>query len=193
MFSYDVLLTTIGIIIATLNVIALQLVSRARKDGNRILINENGKLIGNTMSGISMIETLKSSGREGDFFSTWSGYLAKVLNAQQHLGWLSLRLNIVPPLLMSINTTMVMGLGALRVMEGEMTLGMLVAFLYLMNNFIKPVNQLVSVGSTLQETEGDMNRIDDVLNYEVSEEFSQKNEQRVFHSGLGKNSLGHWR
>ncbi len=174
MFSYDIVLTTIGIVIATINVIALQLVSRARKDGNRRLTNENGKLMGNTMSGISMIETLKSSGREGDFFTTWSGHLAKVMNAQQELGWLSLRLNIIPPLLMSINTTIIMGVGALRVMDGDMTLGMLIAFLYLMNNFIRPVNQLVAVGSMLQETQGDMDRIDDVLDYEVSEEFTRK-------------------
>ena len=39
MFSYDVVLTTIGIFIAAINVIALQLVSRARKDGNRRLLN----------------------------------------------------------------------------------------------------------------------------------------------------------
>ncbi len=175
MFSYDVVLTTIGIVVAALNVIALQLVSRARTDGNRVLINESGKLFGSTMSGISMIETLKASGREGDFFATWSGYLAKVMNAQQHLGWLSLRLNIVPPLLMSINTTIVMVVGAMRVMDGEMTIGMLVAFLYLMSNFISPINQLVAVGSLLQETEGDMNRIDDVLNYDISDEFEDPN------------------
>lgn len=174
MFSYDVVLTTIGICIAAINVIALQLVSKARKDTNRRLVNENGKLMGNTMSGISMIETLKSSGREGDFFTTWSGHLAKVMNAQQELGWLSLRLNVIPPLLMSINTTIILGVGALRVMDGDMTLGMLIAFLYLMNNFIRPVNQLVSVGSMLQETQGDMDRIDDVLNYEVSEEFTRE-------------------
>lgn len=171
MFSYDIVLTLISIVIAAINVIALQVVSRARKDSNRRLINESGKLMGSTMSGISMIETLKSSGREGDFFTTWSGYLAKVMNAQQHLSWLSIRLNIVPPLLMSINTSVVLGVGAMRVMDGDMTLGMLVAFLYLMTNFINPVNQLVTVGSTLQETEGDMNRIDDVHNYEIADEF----------------------
>jgi len=59
-------------------------------------------------------------------------------------------------------------------MDGEMTLGMLVAFLYLMNNFMGPVNKLVSVGSMLQTTEGDMGRIDDVLNYETSSEFKTK-------------------
>ncbi len=177
MFSYDVILTLIGIFMATLNILALQYVSRARKDGNRRMINENGKLLGTTTSGISMIETLKASGRESDFFTTWTGYLAKVMNAQQELGWLTIRLNIIPPLLMSLTTTMIMGFGAMRVMDGQMTLGMLVAFLYLMNNFMRPVNQLVSVGSMLQETEGDMGRIDDVLNYETSEEF--KVEQAV--------------
>jgi NHLM bacteriocin system ABC transporter peptidase/ATP-binding protein len=176
MFTYDWLLTMIGIVIAAINVIALRVVSRARTDGNRRLLNENGKLLGSTMSGISMIETLKASGRESDFFTTWSGHLAKVMNAQQELGWLSLRLNVVPPFLLSLNTTIIMGVGALRVMDGQMTLGMLVAFLYLMNNFIRPVNQLVAVGSKLQETEGDMNRIDDVLNYNVADEFVPKKE-----------------
>ncbi len=174
MFSYDVILTVIGIAMATLNIVALQFVSRARKDGNRRFINENGKLLGTTTSGISMIETLKASGRENDFFTTWTGYLAKVMNAQQELGWLTTRLNIIPPLLMSLTTTMILGAGAMRVMDGQMTLGMLVAFLYLMNNFMRPVNQLVRVGSLLQETEGDMGRIDDVLNYEVASEFEKK-------------------
>ena len=177
MFSYDVVLTFIGIGMAILNIVALQMVSRARKDGNRRYINENGKLLGTTTSGISMIETLKASGRENDFFTTWTGHLAKVMNAQQELGWLTTRLNSIPPLLMSLTNTLILGVGALRVMDGQMTLGMLVAFIYLMNNFMGPVNQLVSVGSLLQETEGDMGRIDDVLNYEISEEFVEKEEE----------------
>lgn len=184
MFSYDVLLTIIGVVMAGINVLALHIVSRARKDGNRRLINENGKLLGTTTSGISMIETLKASGRENDFFLNWSGYLAKVINAQQQLGWLTTRLNIVPPLLLSLTTTLVLGIGAMRVMDGHMTLGMLVAFLYLMSNFIRPVNQLVAVGSLLQETEGDMNRIDDVLNYETADEFTSKAKE----SPKGKNT-----
>ena len=189
MFTYDVTLTIVGIVIGLLNVIALQSVSRARKDGNRILINENGKLVGNTISGISMIETLKSSGREGDFFTTWSGYLAKVMNAQQELGWLSLRLNIIPPLLMTINSTAVMGVGALRVMEGQMTIGMLMAFLYLMNNFIRPINQLVAMGSQLQEAEGDMNRIDDVINYDPSEDILDANTRELSSFNITENRL----
>jgi len=174
MFSYDVPLTLIGIFMAGLNVAVLQYVSRARKDGNRRLSNESGKLLGTTTSGISMIETLKASGRENDFFTNWVGYLAKVTNAQQELGWLTIRLNAIPPLLTSLTTTLILGIGALRIMDGVMTLGALVAFTYLMNNFISPVNQLISVGSLLHETESDMGRIDDVMNYELDDQFQNK-------------------
>ncbi len=176
MFSYDVSLTLIGIFMAVLNVVVLKYVSRARKDGNRRLSNETGKLLGTTTSGISMIETLKASGRENDFFANWVGYLAKVMNSQQELGWLTIRLNALPPLLTSLTTTLILGLGALRIMDGEMTLGALVAFTYLMGNFISPVNQLISVGTMLQETESDMGRIDDVMNYEVDDQFVENKE-----------------
>lgn len=175
MFSYDVILTLVGITMAVINIVILQYVSRARKDGNRQLTNETGKLLGTTTSGISMIETLKASGRENDFFTNWIGYLAKVTNAQQELGWLSTRLNTIPPLLTSLTTSAILGFGALRIMDGQMTLGALVAFTYLMNNFINPVNQLVSVGAMLHETESDMGRIDDVMNYEVDNQFREEN------------------
>lgn len=173
MFSYDVSLTLIGIFMAVLNVVVLNYVSTARKDGNRRLSNETGKLLGTTTSGISMIETLKASGRENDFFANWIGYLAKVMNSQQELGWLTIRLNALPPLLTSLTTTLILGIGALRIMDGEMTLGALVAFTYLMGNFISPVNQLISVGTMLHETESDMGRIDDVMNYEVDDQFKE--------------------
>ncbi len=173
MFSYDIPLTLIGIFMAGINVMVLRYVSTARKDGNRRLSNENGKLLGTTTSGISMIETLKASGRENDFFTNWVGYLAKVMNAQQELGWLTIRLNAIPPLVTSLTTTFILGVGALRIMDGEMTLGALVAFTYLMSNFISPVNQLISVGAMLYETESDMNRIDDVINYEVDDQFKE--------------------
>ncbi|PJJ08097.1 NHLM bacteriocin system ABC transporter peptidase/ATP-binding protein [Flavobacterium sp. 1] len=179
MFSYDVTLTLIGVFMAALNVVALRYVSTARKDGSRRLSNEMGKLLGTTTSGISMIETLKSSGRENDFFTNWIGYLAKVMNAQQEFGWLTIRLNILPNLISSLTNTLILGIGALRIMEGEMTLGTLVAFTFLMNNFITPVNQLVSVGAMLHETESDMARIDDVMNYEIDKQFIDNEDENI--------------
>lgn len=173
MFSYDILLTIIGVSLALINVIVIKYSGRAMKDGSRKLTNENGKLLGTTTSGISMIETLKASGRENDFFTNWIGYLAKVTNAQQEISWMSARLNVIPPLITSLTASVILGIGALRIMDGQMTLGALVAFTFLMNNFMGPVNQLVSTGNALHETESDMARIDDVNNYELDSQFQK--------------------
>jgi ABC-type bacteriocin/lantibiotic exporter with double-glycine peptidase domain len=42
---------------------------------------------------------------------------------------------------------------------------MLVAFQSLMVSFMTPIGQMVTLGTTLQESQGDLNRVDDVLRY----------------------------
>jgi NHLM bacteriocin system ABC transporter peptidase/ATP-binding protein len=165
LLRYDPVLTAIGVAVAALNVLALQLVSRKRVDGNLRLLQDLGKLHGTAIGGLSMIETLKASGGESDLFVRWSGFQAKVVNARQELERYTQVLDAVPPLLAAVNTAAILGIGGLRVMDGALTLGTLVAFQVLMTSFMNPVQQLVNLGGKLQTTQGDMGRIDDVLRY----------------------------
>jgi len=166
MYQYDWVLTITGITIAALNFLFLRSVSRRRVDDNQRLLQDRGKLMGTAMNGLQLIETIKATGSETDFFSRWAGYQAKVLNAEQKLAVTNAYLMAVPIFLTSVNTALILGIGGLRVMEGAISMGMLVAFQSLMQSFIAPVNQTVNLGSKLQEMQGDLIRIDDVLHYE---------------------------
>jgi NHLM bacteriocin system ABC transporter peptidase/ATP-binding protein len=165
MFRYDVALTLLGIGVALLNLIVLRLLARRRKDSSLRLLQERGKLVGTSMAGLQSLETLKASGTESEFFSTWAGHQAKVLTSESELGVVAQYLSAFPPFLTSVNAAAVIGLGGLRVMDGVLTMGMLIAFQSLMQSFIDPVNRLVGLGGLLQEASGDMSRLDDVLRY----------------------------
>ncbi|NET31680.1 MAG: NHLP family bacteriocin export ABC transporter peptidase/permease/ATPase subunit [Cyanothece sp. SIO1E1] len=163
MFAYDWVLTLIGIILASINVLTLRWVARRRVDSHMRLMQDQGRVAGISIAALQGIETLKASALESDFFARWAGYYAKAANAGQKLGLTNQTLGILPTLLTSLASLLVLVIGGFRVMDGYLSIGMLVAFQSLMDKFQTPVNTLVSFGSVLQELEGDLNRLDDVL------------------------------
>jgi len=166
MVLYDPVLTLVALATAVLNIFLLRVVSGHRVDANRRLLQDQGKLAGTTQSGLQMIETLKAAGAESDFYQRWAGFFGRALSSRQELGLKTRALNTAPTLLAALNTTAILSVGALRVMDGAMTIGMLVAFQFLVGSFLAPVRQLVGFGSELQTAEGDLNRLDDVLRHE---------------------------
>lgn len=169
MLSYDLLLTLIAFAMSGINMIALRTVARARENGYRRLLKEQGKVAGTSVNGVHMIETLKASGTESDFFARWSGMHANALNAQQKLGRLTNLLNVMPPLLASLTTVAILGFGGLRILDGVLTVGALVAFQSLSRSFSQPIEGLVRFAADLQTVRGDIARLDDVLNYAPDE------------------------
>jgi len=163
MWQYDSVLTLIGVTFVAVNLFALQVVSRFRADTNLRLMQEQGKVGGVAMSGLQSIETLKASGLESDFFTRWAGYYAKLLNARQDMDSLNQKLGVLPTLLSSLSTMLLLVVGGFRVMDGYLSIGMLVAFQSLIQQFMQPVSQLIRLGGDFQDLEGTLTRLDDVL------------------------------
>lgn len=170
MFAYDWVLTLMGICFAAINGLALQWVARHRVDANIRLVQDWGKASGVGIAAIQTIETLKASALESDFFSRWSGYYAKAVSAQQDLEVTNQILGVLPILLTALTSMLILVVGGWRVMDGKLSIGMLVAFQSLMLSFQQPVNTLIDFGTTLQELEGDLNRLDDVLSNSLDPE-----------------------
>ncbi|MGF1567878.1 MAG: cysteine peptidase family C39 domain-containing protein, partial [Nodosilinea sp.] len=171
MALYDWVLTAIVVGFAALNLVMLQWVARHRVDANLRLAQEQGKAAGVAIAGLQTMETLKASGLESDFFARWAGYYTKSANAQQSLGLTNQLLGLLPTLLSTLTATTLLVIGGYRVINGSLSLGMLVAFQLLMTSFQRPVNRLVSFGSTLQTLQGNLNRLDDVLSNPTDPQF----------------------
>ena len=170
LFSYDAILATFAALVAVLNLVTLRLVSARRVAGNQKLQADQGQLVGATMYGLQSIETLKAGGNESDFFTRWAGFQAKVVTGTGDLAVPSLLVTAVPSLLMALNAVAILWIGGLRVMDGVLTIGTLMAFQALAASFTKPVSELVWLGGTIQMVEADLDRLDDVLQYPLEAE-----------------------
>ena len=76
----------------------------------------------------------------------------------------TIALSTLPTLLSSLNNAIILLFGAWRVIEGDMTAGMLVAFQSLMGAFLAPVSQFTQLGAQMQEAKGSLDKLNDVSN-----------------------------
>ncbi len=165
MATYDVPLTAISVGLSLLSVLALWLVSRHREEINRSMALSRGKLLGTTVSLVRTIETLKASALEDGAFSRWAGVHARVLNAEQRLGLYSGVLDVLPIFFAALTTAAVLGIGGMRVIEGALTIGSLVAFQSLVASFSGPIATLVQLAGNFQTIKADLSYLEDVLNH----------------------------
>ena len=176
MFYYSVSMSIVVIVMSLINILALRYISRKRVDSNQKLLQDTGKLFGLSSAGLQMIESIKATASESDFFSKWAGYQTRLLNIQQKLGLLTQSLQVVPIFLTMMSTLIILFMGSEYIMAGTMTVGTFVAFQSLMASFNQPIVSLVNLGSSLQDVRGGLIRIEDVYNYpaDISENLSEE-------------------
>jgi len=161
--NFDAALTCVGLGIATINFLTLRWIAGYNVEANMRSAQEEGKTFGASIAALQSMETLKSGGQESAFFARWSAYYTKAANAGQDLERVSINLGVLPQFLASLTTVVILGLGGLRVLQGEFTLGTLVAYQGLMTSFLTPVGGLLLLGSSFQRLRSNIMRLDDVL------------------------------
>lgn len=165
MLRYSVILTCVGIGSIVINMLVRSFISSKRVNLTRVLMRDTGKLYGMTVSGIEMIETIKSSGSENGFFEKWSGYQAGVNAGNVKVMKLEEELGIIPQIVSMCTDALVTILGILFVMRGNFLPGMVIAFKGFLDCFVAPADSLALAGATIQEMRSQMERIEDVMKY----------------------------
>ena len=155
-------LTALVAVVLALNLLLNWWLTAQRYDANRKLAIEQGKAQGRALQGLNTIETLKASGLEFDFLSQWQGNFGSVVEQNQLLGsqlaWSTISASTATLLL----SALVITLGGLLIIQGRMSLGLLVSFQFLQAQLIAPISTLPQLSSTLQRLIGDLGRLVDL-------------------------------
>jgi ABC-type bacteriocin/lantibiotic exporter with double-glycine peptidase domain len=172
MLRFNIWLSLIGIVTSIVNLLISRQISKKRTNITRVQMRDSGKVSSFTMSGIEMIETIKSSGAENGYFERWSGYQASLNSSSVKYSKLNQYLGAIPGLFSSIAGTIVYVIGvSLIIQDPNWTIGKLSMFQTFMASFMGPVQSLISVMQSVQEMRTNMERVEDVMNYKPDVEY----------------------
>ncbi len=165
MLRYNVIMALVGVGSVFLNLLLSKIIAAKRIHITRIQMRDAGKLSGTTVNGIEMIETIKASGTENAFFQKWAGYQASVNTQNVRYAKLDQYLGMLPSAVTQLASAFVLVIGVHAVMQGQFTVGMVLAFQSFLNAFLAPASVLIDAGQSLQEMRTEMERVDDVMKY----------------------------
>ncbi len=166
---------SIGIVVTEIGVLEFALLFKVMagdENAARSIARDQGKLSGAMLSGISMIETVKSAGAENGLVEKLLGYQTKYNNSMAELQQKRMYTDMLSSLIQGIGNAVVLIMGVFQIFRGEITVGLLVAFQSFIQIFFSPLQSLVSCVQAVQEVSGSVDRVQDVMKYEeaVSEQ-----------------------
>lgn len=156
-------LTVFSLVFVVSNIFLSYRVSVVLNDTNKSLEIEQGKMEGLSVRILTDIETVKSSGLEQAYLSSWQDVFAVVQDKTQ---FTAMKMAVFSSATQAINSLYSYGTIALSgflVMRGEMNLAGFIAFQALRSEFVQPLLGLGTIVTELQQTEASLGRLTDLF------------------------------
>lgn len=167
MIAYSMPLTAIAVGATILNMLVAKYVTGKQVNMNRMNERNQNKLAGVTMNSLGSIETIKAAGAEEGFYQRWSGLYATTTNCQFQIDKANMWLEIIPQLVTTVANDLVLVLGTYYIMNGHLTIGMLMAFQGFMGSYMTPMNSLIGSLQSMFGMRAQMERIEDVYKAQI--------------------------
>jgi ATP-binding cassette subfamily B protein len=123
---------------------------------NHVLTAENNKAAATGVQAITNIESIKSSGLEFSFLRDWQDHYLESIRQRQIVGKQLIKSAL------SVNgstfaiTAILLGIGGLLIIHGSLSLGALLAFLFLQSQINNAIYQIPNISNSWQQTQGMM-------------------------------------
>ena len=186
MLFYSPVLSIVGLLFSTISIVIAIITSRKIRFTTMKFSMDSGKLYGALYNGLSASSSLKAVGAENEYTGRMLGYYAEVSNNDQKLGRMQTALGVIPDMLKTINSVVLLVWGSYYVVDGQLSIGMLMAFTGFLGSFSAPFGDVVGFVRSIQQVRIDMLRVEDIMNYREEDNYIADKDESL----LGKKLAG---
>lgn len=162
---FDPGLAIIGILSSVIIVLLLSYIGKRSIGSNIRFRKERSSLVGYSINGISLIETLKATGMESEYFEKWSGHLAKMHNAEFKAGQFGIYSALIPVAMSMLTVILILWIGSNMVISGTLSIGSLVGVITLSQGFNSALISMSDISKFIPQLSGSFNSMNDIFNY----------------------------
>ena len=177
--------TTLFVIILFMTIISILLVfifKQPYKKINEEQMQQASILNSQIIEGLRAVETIKGNANEDMELESIEREYIKSLRISYKEGMLSNVQGTISSLISGVGNLILTYAGIMQVIEGNITLGSMMAFMTLAGYFMDPVERLVGLQLSIQEANISMKRISEIMDYERE----QKSDEEQFYQELDK-------
>ncbi|HEU5060272.1 MAG TPA: peptidase domain-containing ABC transporter [Kofleriaceae bacterium] len=146
---------------------------RAKRELAAQIISKEARSSGYQIEMLSGMDTLKSLGAEQRAAENWSHLFVDALNASLRRGKLDAAVDSLMGTLRFSSPLVILAIGAWQVLEGNLSLGNMLALSAVAAGFLTPLSTLISTAIQFQTVQSYVERLDDVLRAVPEQDRSQ--------------------
>ncbi len=160
---YSPILGLIVFVTTGLNAVAVSLNLRFLNDASLQISKDSAKTGAIIINAVREIESIKSAALENDIFKRYTGYQTRLLNFNQNVSMRNTRMAMIPSILTTINEILILSVGFILVLKGELTLGMLLAAQTIALSLKGQIENVINFVRVLPSFASNVLRLEDVL------------------------------
>lgn len=182
-------LFAIVLLLTIISIVLIFIFKQPYKKINQEQMQQSSILNSQIIEGLEGVETIKSNASEKKELDNIEKEYIRSLRIAFKEGWLSNIQGSISALIETIGNLFIMYFGIKQVLNGEITLGTLMAFMTLTGYFMDPVGRFVGMQLDIQEANISMKRIAEILDYKMEDEGGYKQELDTFQGNIEIESL----
>ena len=153
------------------NIFAAWFLARFTLQSQQKRMNSKMRMDATMISGIDMIETIKSSGVGNGYFARWASQQAEVNESKTRENDVSVYLSGLSVFLLDITNALVLMVAAWSIIHGKTTVGLILVLQTLIQKLTAPAQEMAQVSKNTRELASSIQKVEDVRCYEEDTAF----------------------